>query len=157
MKKIIIVLLMSIISFSLSAHKHGHGVPAKTWELKEEGTVVQADFIKEMNGMVYLMDEHHAVLKFSLAAFSEKDQEYISSQSNWIQAANTVSEPTYSYLPNITRGVVLAGIFLVLFSVFRLVRRENNLPIVYGILGFALVVVATVNLVLMLYFIEIDH
>lgn len=141
MKQLVITLLLAIVSLTLSAHKGGHGVPEKTWELTEEGTAIQADFIKEMNGLVYLMDAHHTILKYEIADFSGKDQQYIAAKSNWIQAANTNKQTDRAYSAGLTRWFVLAGICLLLFSAFRFVRRGNNLQLAYGLLGLALVIV----------------
>lgn len=141
MKQIILIFLVQIVSFSLLAHEHGHGTPSKTWELEKEGEVVQANFIKEKNGVVYLMDENHAILEFSIGNFSQKDQQYIAAKSNWIQTANTTNELSYFYSPDFTRWFIIVGIFMVLFSVFRFVKRDNSFQFVYGILGFALVIV----------------
>ena len=145
MKQIILIFLIQIASFSLSAHEHGHGTPSKTWELEKEGTVLQANFIKETDGVVYLIDENHAVLEFSISSFSKKDQQYIADKSNWIQTANTTNERSSFYSPNFTRGFIIVGLFMVLFSAFRFVKRGNSLQFIYGIIGFTLVIVGCEN------------
>lgn len=109
MKQIIIIFLIQAISFSLSAHENGHGTPGKIWELKKEGTFIQADFIKEKNGLVYLSDKNHSILKFNIERFSEKDQQYILEKSNWIQTANTTKERTYLYPTDFSRWFIYAS------------------------------------------------
>ncbi len=141
MKQIILILLIQIVSFSLVAHENGHGTPSKIWNLEKEGTTLQADFIKEKNGEVYLMDENHSVIQFNIESFSKKDQQYISTKSNWIQNTNTTNKRNHFYAPDFTRWFIIVGLFMVLFSVFRFVSRENNFQLIYGLLGFALVIV----------------
>lgn len=141
MKQIILIFLIQLVSFSLSAHEDGHGTPSKTWVLEKEGEVLQANFIKEKDGVIYLMDKTHAVLEFSIERFSEKDQQYISAKSNWIQTANTTNELSYFYSPKFTQWFIISGLFMVLFAVFRFVSRGNSVQFVYGVLGFILVIV----------------
>lgn len=139
MKQIVLILLIQIVSFSLSAHEHGHGIPSKTWNLEQGGATIQANFVKSENGVVSLMDANHAVLEFNINSFSQKDQQYIASKSKWIQTTNTTNSQTSSYALNFKRGFILAGIFMVIFSLFRFVRLGNSSQLVYGLLGFALV------------------
>lgn len=141
MKRIIIIFLVAMVSFGLSAHQHGHGTTGKTWKLTNEATIVRADFVKEMNGTVYLLDEHYAVLKFSLADFSAKDQQFIAAKSNWIQTANAPAKSASFYSSNLALGFVLAGLLLLLFSVIRFVRPGKNFQLAYGLSGLALVAV----------------
>ena len=145
MKQIIFILLLQMISFPLMAHEHGHGTPNKTWVLEKEGKAFQADFIKEKDGMVFLMDKNHAILEFSIGSFSQKDQQYILAKSNWIQNANITNKLSYYHSPDFTLWFIWVGIFMVLFSVFRFVIRGNNFQFVYGLFGCALIIVGCEN------------
>ncbi len=145
MKQLILIFLIQIISFPLLAHAGGHGTPSKTWELEKEGVVLQANFIQAKDGVVYLRDENHAILEFSMENFSKKDQQYISAKSNWIQTANTTNEFSYAYSPNFAQWFIIVGIFMVLFSIFRFVSQGHSVQFVYGLLGFALVMVGCEN------------
>ena len=141
MKQLILIFLIQLLSFPLSAHEGGHGAPSKRWALEKEGVTFQANFIKEQDGVVFLMDKNHTVLEFSKSSFSKKDQQYISAKTNWIQTANTTNEPIYFYSPHFTRWLIIVGLLLVLFSVFRFLKRGSSLQLVYGLMGFALVMV----------------
>jgi len=53
MKKIIFILLLQVLVANLFAHKHGHGTPSQSWELKNKIEVIHADFIphRRKNGL----------------------------------------------------------------------------------------------------------
>lgn len=145
MKQLILIFLIQIVSFSLMAHEHGHGMLSKTWELEKDGEVFQASFIKEKDGIVFLMDENHIILECDIERFSEKDRQYIAAKSNWIQTTNTTNELAYFSSPNIARWFIFAGIFFVMFSVLCYVRRGNSFQLAYGVLGLVLVLVGCEN------------
>lgn len=141
MKQLILIFLIQIVSFSLSAHDHGHGVPNKVWELEKEGKVFRANFIKEKDGVVYLSDNNHSILTFGLKRFSAKDQQYILAKSKSIQTANAPSEHSHFYSLNFAPWFILLGIFILLFSIFRFTRQANRFQFVSGLLGCTLVIV----------------
>jgi hypothetical protein len=145
MKQAILITLILVVSFNLCAHEHGHGVPSKTWELEKGGNVFLADFIKEKDGVVYLSDEDHSILEFRIERFSKRDQQYILGKSTWIKSANTNNGLAHFYSPGFTKWFIIVGLFTVLFSVFRFVRRGNSFQLMYGILGLALVIVGCEN------------
>ncbi len=145
MKQLLLILLIQIISFNLLAHGHGHTTPSKSWEVEQRSEILYADFIKEKDGIVYLSDKNHALLKISLDDFSKKDQQYIVDKSTWIEVVNTPTKLPYSYSSKLTPWLITVGFFLVLFSIFRFIKRGNRLQLVYSLLGLTLVIVGCDN------------
>ena len=58
----------------------------------------------------------------------------------------TPNELTYSSAPDFTQWFIIAGLFMILFSIFRFVKRSNRFQLVYGVLGFVLVIVGCENI-----------
>lgn len=146
MKKIIFALLLQVLVLNLFAHEHGHGAPAHSWELKNESEIILADFNKQENGFVYLSDANHRLLKFEFGEFSEKDQRYLSEKSNWIQNANRENNKI-AFIPfsNYKNWLILIGILMVLFSVYKFIKRSQFVQFSYGALGMVLILTACVN------------
>ena len=145
MKNTSIFFFFLILCSSLYAHEHGHGTPLKQWELTSTNKTINADFVKYENDQVWLMDANHTVQTFQISDFSEANQKYIKTKSELIASVNssvavkTDSKSTSSF--NI--GLITLGVFLLLFSVFKLIKQKKAVYLTHGVLGVVLLLVVS--------------
>ncbi|WGK69031.1 YHYH protein [Candidatus Haliotispira prima] len=135
MRKIILTLFIQLFAFSVFAHEGGHGIPSKTWTLKAYNTTLLADFIKKMDETVYLSDADHNLLTFDISEFSEIDQRYILSKSDWIQSANS----TNSFF-TIRNWLLVMGLLFILFVIY--IRKRKRFSPALGVFALLVFIVA---------------
>ncbi|WP_199270213.1 YHYH protein [Algibacter sp. L3A6] len=145
MKNTSIFFFFLMLCSSLFAHEHGHGTSLKQWELTSINKTINADFVKYENDQVWLMDGNHTVQTFKISDFSEANQKYIKTKSELIASLNssvavkTDSKSTSSF--NI--GLITLGLFLLFFSVFKLIKQKKTVYLTHGALGVVLLLVVS--------------
>ncbi|MDN3667274.1 YHYH protein [Algibacter miyuki] len=133
-----ILMILIVFSFgSISAHEGGHGLDLKTWELTTENKTINADFIKYENEEVWLLDGNHKVSIFQISEFTEVDQDYIKSKSEFIQTLNNNAtvETEQQPLSHFNISLIALGIFLLSFSVSKLIKQKRAIYLTHGTLG----------------------
>ncbi|SDL26481.1 YHYH protein [Kriegella aquimaris] len=137
MKNKILLLFFLIINSNLFAHEGGHGVSLKQWELTTTNEIVKADFIKYENNEVWLVDGNHDIKTYKISDFSNADQKYIKTKSEFIQSLN--SQPP----SKLNLSLILLGGCLLCFSIYNLIKRKKVVHLTYGILGVAMILVVS--------------
>ena len=93
MKKILLLLLLSICTGPLFAHVGGHGTPTKTWAFTNGTKSIQADFVIKEGETVYLSNENREILLLNMTDFIKEDQRRILEKTNWISALGKATRP----------------------------------------------------------------
>ncbi|EPR70297.1 conserved hypothetical protein-putative phospholipid-binding protein [Winogradskyella psychrotolerans RS-3] len=141
MKNTLIIICFLILNSNLYAHEGGHGTPLKQWELTTTNEIIKADFIKYENDEVWLMDNNHAIQTFQISDFTEADQKFIKTKSELIHALNssTTIETNSQSISNINGALIGLGVFLLCFSVYKLIKRKKVMYLTYGVLGLGVI------------------
>ncbi|WP_055444885.1 YHYH protein [Lacinutrix himadriensis] len=145
MKNAIIIIFFLTLNGNLFAHEHGHGTPLKQWELTSTNKTINADFVKYENGQVWLIDGNHTVQTFQISDFSEANQEYIKTKSEFITSlnSNVTIETDSQSVTSFNIGLITLGVFLLLFSVFKLIKQKKTVYVTHGVLGLILILVVS--------------
>ncbi|MEL0650475.1 YHYH protein [Algibacter sp. TI.3.09] len=133
-----ILMILFLFSFgSISAHEGGHELALKTWELITKNKTINADFIKYENGEVWLLDSNHKVNIYEISEFTEVDQDYIKSKSGFIQSLNNNAtiEVESQPLSHFNISLIAFGIFLLSFSVYKLINQKRAIYLTHGTLS----------------------
>jgi len=78
--------------------------------------------------------------------FAEQDQHYLSEESKGIQTANhATNKITFTSFSNYKNGWMLIGILMLLFAVFKFIKRNQIVHFSYGALGLVLIFTACEN------------
>lgn len=139
MRQILILVLILTFLGGLSAHGGDDHFTGRTWELEENSALFQADFIKVKKGIVYLIDAGHQLLEIDITEFSDEDQRYIQTKSDWIKIANTGNEPVYASFSGLGQWLILLGTLAIIFALYKFRKREKLSFGTGAILGVTLV------------------
>ena len=142
-KNTLLIILFFLLNNPLFAHEVGHGIPLKQWQSTTTNEIINADFIKYENDEVWLMDVNHAIKTFKISDFTEADQKFIKTKSEFINSLNssTAFKADSQLLLSFNRPVIGLGIFLLCFSVFKLIKRKKVVYLTHGVLGLGLILV----------------
>ncbi|WP_405571109.1 YHYH protein [Winogradskyella sp. Asnod2-B02-A] len=145
MKNTLIIICFLILNGNLYAHEGGHGIPLKQWELKTANEIIKANFIKYENDKVWLMDNNHAIKTFQISDFTEADQKYIKTKGKLIHALNssTVVEANSQSVLNFNVILVGLGVFLLCFSVYKLIKRKKAMYFTHGVFGLGVILIVS--------------
>ncbi|MGS0528101.1 hypothetical protein ACU8V7_25780 [Zobellia nedashkovskayae] len=145
MKNTLLIIIFLLLYTSLFSHEGGHGIPLKQWELTTTNEIIQADFIKYENGEVWLMDSNHTIQSFQITDFVEADQKYIKTKSEFIHSLNG-SEPIKVAPQSVSSfnwALIALGIFLLSFSVFKLIKQKKAVYLTHGVLGLGVILIVS--------------
>lgn len=144
MKNTLLTICFLLLSIPLFAHEGRHSTPLKQWELATTHEIVSANFIKLQHDDVYLLDAHHAVQVYKISDFTAADQNYIKAKSVSIQALNshhTASESQEVF--NFSWWLFILGLFLLGFSLYKLIKQKKAMHLSYGILGVTIIAIVS--------------
>ncbi len=144
--KIVFIIAFSILmNFNLSAHKEGHGHPAKTWLIHNEPII--AEFVKYENEQVFLLNADHELNSYDLSFFTSKDQDWILKKHQKLLSLNQASSaPTKTaFVARQSPLWYFIGGMAVCFSLvfYSLKRRKSYL--MYGALGVTIIAFVACN------------
>ncbi|MDO6808804.1 YHYH protein [Zobellia galactanivorans] len=144
MKYLILIILVVLSFSSISAHEGGHGIPLKQWELATN-KLFKADFIKYENDEVWLLDSDHTIRIFQISDFSDEDQKYIKNKSEYIHSlnTNTTIESGSQSFSSYNGALIGLGIFLLCFSLFKLIKHKKSIYLIHGVLGLGVVLIVS--------------
>lgn len=134
-----------ILNGNLYAHEGGHGIPLKQWALTTTNEIIKADFIKYENDKVWLIDNNQAIKTFQISDFTEADQKYIKTKGELIHALNssTVVEANSQSELNFNGVLIGLGVFLLCFSVYKLIKRKKVMYLTHGALGLGVIIIVS--------------
>ncbi|CAM4399916.1 YHYH protein [Zobellia nedashkovskayae] len=141
MKNRLLFIIFLFLNTPLFSHEGGHGIPLKQWELTTTNEIIQADFINYENGEVWLMDSNHTIQSFQIKDFEEDDQKYIKTKSEFIHSLNgseTIKVAPQS-VSSFNWALIALGIFLLSFSVFKLIKQKKAVYLTHGVLGLGVI------------------
>ncbi|WP_158850231.1 YHYH protein [Algibacter sp. L1A34] len=145
MKNALIIIFFLILNGTVFAHEGGHGIPLKQWELTSTNKIINADFVKYENDEVWLIDGNHTVKIFQISDFSEANQKYIKTKSESILALNgsIAAEADSQSVSNFNWALIGLGIFLLSFSVFKLIKQKKVLYLTHGAFGIIVLLIVS--------------
>ena len=145
MKNTLIIICFLILNGNLYAHEGGHGIPLKQWALTTTNEIIKADFIKYENDKVWLIDNNQAIKTFQISDFTEADQKYIKTKGELIHALNssTVVEANSQSELNFNGVLIGLGVFLLCFSVYKLIKRKKVMYLTHGALGLGVIIIVS--------------
>lgn len=145
MKNTLIIIFFLIINGNLSAHEAGHNSPLKSWHLSTGNTIINADFIKYENDEVWLIDSNHTVKIFQISDFTEGDQKYIKTKSEYIHTLNgdTSIKAASPLLSSFNWALIAFGSFLLCFSAFKLMRQKKVVYLTHGAFGLVVLLIVS--------------
>ena len=140
MKKILFTLAVLFLYFQVTAHDGSHGNKARIWHFVNSEMNLKAEFIEKIDESVFLMNNEHKVVAFNISDFTSKEQQYILNTTNWIRNKNTLQTDHQLYAINYSNILIYFGVALLLFSFFKL-RKKNKLNILaYSFIGLAFII-----------------
>ncbi|WP_178985220.1 YHYH protein [Winogradskyella helgolandensis] len=144
-KTSVIICILLLFNTNLFAHEGGHGTALKEWKLTTNNDIIQADFITYEDNNVWLRDANHTVKSYPISDFSNEDQHYIKTKSEFVRALNShviieTDAPSVSYFNSVLVGL---GSFLLCFSVFKLIKRKKVVYLSHGVLGLGVIVMVS--------------
>ena len=140
MRKIVIILIMFFLSFQSFAHEGGHGNPTKVWHFTNSEMNLKAEFIEKIGGTIFLMNDEHKVVAFNLSDFTNQEQHFILNKANWISEVNTLQKEHQLVTINFSNSLMYLGFVLLLFSLFRLKKKNRSKIVAFSSIGLAFVI-----------------
>ncbi|GAA3629540.1 YHYH protein [Flavivirga jejuensis] len=140
MKKILFILVILCISFKISAHDGGHGLPTKVWHFTNSEMNLKAEFIEKIDNKVYLMNDKHKVVVFNISEFTSEEQHYILNKTNWVNNKNVSRTEHQLFSINYSKILIYFGVGLLLFSFFKFSRKSKPKMVFFSVLSFSIVV-----------------
>ena len=99
---------------------------------------MKADFIKKIDERVYLINEEHEILTFYISEFTNAEQQYISTKSNWIKSKNTLETEHQFFTINYSIILIYFGVALLLFTLFKFSKKNKYQTLAFSVLGLTL-------------------
>lgn len=145
MKTNLLLIFSLIVQIHLFAHEGGHGDPLRQWELPTNNKIIKANFISYENGEVWLMDGNQTIQVFQIADFTEADQNFIKTKNKFIHSLNSSEdiEVDSQSLTSFHWALVGLGIFLLSFSVFKLIKQKKVIYLTHGVLGLSVILIVS--------------
>ncbi|WP_430425889.1 YHYH protein [Maribacter litoralis] len=143
MKINLLLIVLFIVHIHLFAHEGGHGDPLRQWTLPTTNKIIKANFISYENGEVWLMDSNQTIQIFQITDFTEADQKFIKTKNKFIHSLNSSAaiEIDSQSLSSFQWALVGLGIFLLSFSVFKLIKRKKIVYLTHGVLGLSVILI----------------
>lgn len=89
MKKLITILLFSLIVNFINAHDINYGkVILREWNIESENRIIDGSFYLLKNGKVFIEDANNKITAYPLASLSKQDQAFALQKSEWVNALN---------------------------------------------------------------------
>jgi len=145
MKTKLLLIVLLIVQIHLSAHEGGHGDPLRQWELPANNKIIKANFISYENGEVWLMGGNHTIQAFQITDFTEADQNFIKTKNKFIHSLNSSEaiEVDSQSLSSFHWALIGLGIFLLSFSVFKLIKQKKVIYLTHGVLGLSVILIVS--------------
>ena len=89
MKKIITIILLSLIANVIGAHDINHEkVISRKWNIESENRIIDGSFYLLKNGKVYIERANNNIKAYPLSSLSKQDQIFVMQKSEWIKQVN---------------------------------------------------------------------
>ncbi|PWJ60681.1 YHYH protein [Dyadobacter jejuensis] len=141
MKKVLFLIIILFASFQVTAHEGGHGSPTKVWHFSNGEMTLKAEFIEKLDDRVYLMNDKHKVIAFNFSEFTNKEQAYILSRTNWINDKNTTTSEHGVFSINYSKVLIYLGVAILLLAFFMLKQKNKSKLWAASLTGLAFVVI----------------
>ena len=140
MKKLLLIVIIPLLSFPVSAHEGGHGSPTKVWHFTKSELDLKAEFIKKIDETVYLMNDKHNVVFFNISDFTSEEQQYILKKATWISNKNDLETAYPLFSLNHANFFICFGVAMLLFSLFKFRQKSDTKILAFSLIGLAFVI-----------------
>ncbi|WP_405414685.1 YHYH protein [Maribacter sp. Asnod1-A12] len=145
MKSNLLFIILLLVNIHLFAHEGGHGDPLKQWEITTNDIIIKANFISYENGEVWLMDGNHTIQTFQITDFTEADQKFIKTKNEFIHSLNSSAAIEVDSQSSLSFhwALIGLGIFLLSFSVFKMIKQKKVIYLTHGVLGLSVILIVS--------------